>query len=200
MRRALVIAACAQLLACAPPSQNNPDVYGSVRVAFGPSLDGITDWRPDQHPYLVEELAKLAALGPDFPLTDEGSADVVVRTFDSGPGCALGSGRYTRGLAFVEVDPACCAGYLEIQQAVGHEVMHWVTDHRWGWVGHICQNAGDAPDCHPSIFGQALLNPALHVMDMGPTFDEAWAPVGGDGTPLHPDLDLFARCQARGCM
>ena len=195
-----IVAVAVTIAACNPPSQHNESVYGVVKVAFGPSLDGVTDWRSDQQPYLAAEVQRLSALGPTFTMTSEGSADVVVRTFDSGPGCAHGAGQYTQGSAFAEVDPACCAGYNELQQAVGHEIIHWTTDHRYHWLGHVCQQVGDAPDCHHSIFGEAVLNPALgNFSDTGPTLDEVWAPTSGDGTPTTADLELFARCQTSGC-
>jgi hypothetical protein len=187
------------LCACEAPTQFDPGTYGTVSVAFGPSLDeGNEPWRSDQLPYLQRELSALNGLGPSWTQTDEGSADVVVRPFDSGQGCTKGAGRYVPGSDYVEVDPACAGGYDALARAAGHELMHWLTDHKYHWVGHLCAHTTDATNCSRLVTCQdCLLSPGLLQMDDGAGLDEAWAPYA-DPTPAAEDLQLVASCQAAG--
>lgn len=182
--------------ACVAPTQSNPALYGTVRVGIGPSLDGVWDWRQDQHDQIVAELATMSALGPQWVYSSEGDADVVIRAADLHGSC----GAFSRGLRFVEVDATCVHSSLELQQAAAHELMHWWTWTQHGWLGHICQHVGDASDCHPSIWGLAVLNPTIGGVDPGPGFDEVYSPPIGDPTPGEYDLELFSRCQAGSCL
>lgn len=192
------------VVGCEPPSQRDPSIYGAVTVALGRGLDGVTDWREDQRARLGESLPQLAALGPTVTLTTEGRADVVVRTFDSGPGCAAGVGRYHPGSAYVEVDPACADGYAALARAVNHEIVHWLTWSRYAWVGHLCAYGDTHADCHPDLRftpgrdPTPLLAPGLSRTDPGPGTDEAYVPEPADPSPTSLDLELVRRCQERG--
>ena len=172
-------------LAACVPSQHDPSLP-PVRVAIGAGLDGLTDWRADQRAEIRVELAALGALGPSFVEVPESDpAAIVVRTFDSGPGCARGSGRYTLGTRFVEIDPACCAGFTELRAAVGHELMHAVG------CSHVCRTAGEASDCSPVGFGPAVMNPRTAY---GDSLDPSDGTTGvAQGTPTQLDLDEFRR-------
>lgn len=183
--------------ACTAPSQHDPATYGTVRVALGPGLDG-TPWRDDQARELVAEVAALAALGPDWVLTSEGAADVVVRPADLAGAC----GRYVAGAAFVEVDPACTAGYLALRRACGHELLHWYLYRTARWLGHLCSwpyNASAPPGCHPSIVcADCLLSPGLVPPDDGPTWTEVYTGAVAEPAPGWGDLELVRTCHARG--
>lgn len=199
MRTLALLTALAALAACGVPSQNDPITYGTVRVALGPGLDG-TPWRDDQARELVAELAALAALGPAWQLTSEGAADVVVRPAALAGGAC---GRYVAGAAFVEVDPACTAGYLALRRAAGHELTHWLTWTRWRWLGHLCSWPYNAPvpaGCHPLIVCRdCLMSPGLAPADdMGPTWSEAYTGPVIDPAPAWQDLELIRGCVARG--
>ncbi len=174
MRLALL---AALLLSCAAPSQHDPSLP-PVRVALAPSTDGVLDWRADQRAEVARELDALGALGPSFVLVDVASADLIVREFDSGPGCAGGVEQYTLGSRVVLVDPACAHGYNELRTAVGHGIGHALG------MGHVCLVAGDAPDCHGAL-GPALMNPSV-------SYGDVLEPgrFTGIGTPVPTELDL----------
>lgn len=124
----------------------------TVAVGFGPSIDlsiNTIEWRADQLTELRSELAALnrSVLGSyvQFEEVSEGMAQVVVRPFDSGPGCSLGAARYTVGTTFIEIDPACCYGYDSLRTALGHELGHFPLG-----MGHV-----------PASRGRAMMNPDL---------------------------------------
>lgn len=179
-------------------SQRDPARFGVVRVAFGPSLDGVYDWRADQLAMLAPMETEGDAFGPDIQIVSEGAADVVLRAAALGGPC----GRYTTGLAYAEVDPACTAGYLALRRAALHEVMHWYTWSRWRWVGHLCEWPLNAPRpayCHPTIrCTDCVMSPGLTAPDDGPSFSEAYTGSVAEPTPAQADLDLIAACQANG--
>ena len=198
MRTLALLLALAALAACGVPSQHDPAAYGTVRVALGPGLDG-TPWRDDQARELVAELAALAALGPDWQLTSEGVADVVVRPAALAGGAC---GRYVAGAAMVEVDPECTAGYDGLRKAAGHELGHWYLWRVARYLGHLCRfplNTPVPPGCHPTIICQAsgcLMEPGVR----GGLIDgvEDWQATFADSTPTDADLALFRRCVERG--
>lgn len=177
-RVALVLAAL--LAACAAPSQHDEARFGVVRVAF-------PDWASVYQEAFRERLEPMGALGPTFVEADEAQADVVVRHWDSGPGCAHGAGSWAGGRD-VQIDPACCQGTLALQAAFEHEIGHALGMH------HICRRLpSEASDCVGPM-GVAVMNPALtydHPGDIG--FDEAF--VAGVSQVDWTDLDLaeFAR-------
>ena len=177
----LVLALCA-----CTPSQHDPQRFGTVIVAFAPSLDGTLDWRTDQLPELRAELVALNALGPTFIEASEGAAQIVVRPFDSGTGCAHGVGRWTPGTTFVEIDPACAQGYTELRAAVGHEIGHAIG------LSHVCFTAGEAPDCSPVGVGPAMMNPQLSYGDILDAMPGDPLGVAQD-TPTALDLDEYRR-------
>lgn len=173
------IAAFALLLTACVPSQHDEAHYGRVTIAFGAPLDSSGPWRGDQIAELRAELSALDALGPTFIEASEGSAQIVVRPFDSGPSCALGAGRWLPGTSFIEIDPACAHGYAELRTAMGHEVGHALG------LAHVCTRPGETADCSVVGFGFAMMNPSLSYgdvfSDMGPNDIVSDAPT---------DLDL----------
>jgi hypothetical protein len=151
-----------------------------VTVAFGASLDAAGPWRADQLAELRAELHALDALGPSFVEASEAAASIVVRPFDSGPGCVRGAGRFAVGTAYVEIDPACAAGYAALRAAVGHEIGHAIG------MAHVCTYDGEAPDCSPVGVGFAMMNPSLSY---GDTTDPA-STVSDIASDAPTDLDL----------
>lgn len=190
--RAVAAALALLALSCtAAPSQRDPAAYGSVRVALGPSLDLVHDWLPEHRAAVAAALEQLDGLGPDFVLTTEGEADVVVRAAALEGGC----GSFSPGLAFVEVDGPCASqrgGSPAVARAACHEVAHWLTYSRWRWVGHVCRDPRDAADCHPAVTcpsGDCLLSPGLARPSKGPGYVEAFAEFA-DPAPAVEDLRL----------
>jgi hypothetical protein len=168
----------ALLPACAP-SQHDPQRYGSITVAFGPALDSAGPFRADQLDELVKELTALEALGPSFVVGSEGAADLVVRPFDSGPRCLRGSGRFTVGTRFVEIDPACAPGMTALRAAMGHEIGHALG------MQHVCFGS-EIADCSPVGRGVALMNPNLSYGDA----TDPNATVNDIATDVPTELDL----------
>lgn len=140
---------------CPDPDQNDPNRYGTVSVGFGPSLDRAIRWDNTQIVELRAELRVLNALGPTFVEGTEGTATYVVRPFDSGPGCPEGAGRWILGTSFVEIDPVCCRGFVQLRAVMGHELGHILG------MSHVCFRSGEAPDCSPVGYGTAMMNPML---------------------------------------
>ncbi len=174
--KTLAVIALALLCTCAP-SQNSAR-YGRVTVAIS------TDWREPQRSWIRDELVSLNALGPSFSEASEGSADVVVREFDSGAGCVMGAGMVIAGTHTAYVDPACAQGEMAFRLVVGHEVSHTLG------LGHVCRHDGDV-NCHG--VGIAMMNPLFDIDGYGPNFDEAYT---GSIVPFEPtilDLDEFNR-------
>lgn len=202
--RAVMLAMALALVGCLAPTQYDPAVYGTVKVAFGPSVDGSDqDWLPDQLTELRDELADMGRLGPLWQEVGEGDADVVVRPFDA-RACTAGAGSYSPGAGFVEVDPdaACTPGFSALRRAVAHELMHWWTWHTARWVGHLCQDPSDRPDCHPTITCRdCVLSPGLSTSPSGSSGEEDWQAGSDfiDPAPQAADLALFARCHAGHC-
>lgn len=185
MRLLIAIALLFSVLSTAcSPTQHDQSRYSTVTVAFGAPLDSAGPWRSDQLVELRAELAALNALGPTFVEASEGSAQIVVRPFDSGPGCALGAARFTPGTTFVEIDPSspCTNGFTELRAAMGHEVFHAVTGSRT----HVCFTAGELPDCSPVGYGPAMMNPQISY---GDPIDPNGGPLGV-ATDVPTDLDL----------
>lgn len=197
---ALVVAgwlAATAVPSCVAPATNHDEArYGVLRVAFGPSLDGYDDWRPDQVAALRPALLALARLGPTVVVVAEGAdpePDVVVRPAVLPPGVGA---RYTLGTRYVEVDPAQAPGTPALQSVAAHDVMHFWVIRRYGFRGHVCAHAGAAADCHPRVFGEALLNPAALRQDDGPSFDEAWTGDFPVTEPTHVDVALVLDLEA----
>ncbi len=178
------------LLAACAPSQHDQVAYGVVRVAIS------TEWRDPQAGYAAAAVADLSALGPTFVVVTD-APDVTVTPFEVLDCDRDGAGRYTRGATVVAIDPVCTPGELAFRTAVGHELMHWLTWTRWRWAGHICRHDGEAPDCHPTIFGTAMLNPALTYGDATIGYDEAFVGDVPTWQPQQPDLDLVRTLAGR---
>lgn len=175
-----VLLTLACFVSCAP-SQHDEARYGMVRVGLGAPLDDAGPWREDQLAALLSELGALDSLGPRFVAVDEGSAQVVVRPFDSGASCGHGVGRYAIGADYVEVDPACTRGYDELKAAVAHEIGHWLG------MRHVCMRGGETSDCDDAVgYGAAVMNPRV-------AYDATCAGCGPDdsvATTMPTALDL----------
>jgi hypothetical protein len=177
----------AALWGCDPPTQSDPVRYGTVTVFIAP------EWLNLDKGRIREELRNLDALGPHFVEAGEGNrsaARIVVQPFDA-QGCTLGAGRWEVGSRVVEIDPTCTPGDTAFRQAVGHEVGHALG------MTHVCQRAGDAPDCSPVGHGPAMMAPRL-----GGTpvigFGEAFSDTLGEDAPTPLDLAEYRRVFALG--
>ena len=198
----VVISLMATMVYCVAPSQRNPSTYGTVRVALADAPDGSWGWSQHQRDLLDPYInLTLDALGPDFVLIQSlGDADVLVRASDStGDACGL----YRRGESEVFVNSQCAQGDDALRRAVGHELVHYLTDHRYGWLGHLCTwpiNDPPPPGCHPTILCQdCLMSPGLRQIDLaGASFDEAYVPPIADPAPAAEDLQLISHCQDAG--
>lgn len=130
---------------------------------------------------------RIEALGPRFVEAGEGNrsaARVIVQPYDS-EGCTLGAGSWIVGSRVVEVDPDCAAGDTAFRQAVGHEIGHALG------MRHVCAHPGDAVDCSPVGFGDAMMNPSLG--GGGESFD----PMLAQDEPTPLDLAEYRRVYAR---
>lgn len=202
----LALSSAALAAGCLAPSQRSPSRFGVVRVALADSPDGVFGWSQHQRVLLDPYInVTLDALGPDFQLVDLiSSADVLVRATGAMPDGACGL--YRAGDAEARVNSACAQGDDGLRRAVGHELLHWLTDHRFAWVGHLCEwpvNAPVPPGCHPTLrCVDCVLSPGLRAPDeTGPTFTEAYVPPIADPVPAQADLDLIDRCdRQRACL
>lgn len=160
----------------------------TVRVAVADSFDGITGWRPAQRELIAGVLPELDATGNTWVYTSSvDEADVVVRTFDSGPGCRRGAGRYTVGTRYVEIDYACTPSPDTLRYVVAHELLHWLTD-RVGATYHICRTHSEVltdRTCYPGIIGEAVLNPVVPEAN-----DRTFEELGAIPSPRPTRLDL----------
>lgn len=175
--RFLLAVAVLFVVSCVAPSQHDPARWSRISVAFGAPIDSAGPWRDDQLAELRAELPALDALGPSFVEATDGSADLVVRPFDSGAECRLGAGRYTLGASFVEIDAACTGGYTGLRAAMGHEIGHALG------MSHVCTHDGEASDCSPVGYGFAMMNPRLSygdALDSGPNDIASDAPTEFD--------------------
>lgn len=133
----------------------------TIRVAIGDDPTQVTAWRPEHRAAIAATLPALAATGDRWELAASADdADVVVRPYDSQGRCEH-AGVYAPGSREVRVDYACLHGVERLQYAVVHEALHWLTWRRARWVGHLCEHAGDAIDCHPTVHGRGVLAPAM---------------------------------------
>ena len=136
-----------------------PTPTPTIRVAIADGTDW-TAWRPEHRAAIAAVLPALAATGDRWELASEADADVVVRPYDSGGACEH-AGVYAPGSRDVRLDYACLHGLERLQYAVAHELLHWLTWRRARWVGHLCERAGDASDCHPTVHGRGVLAPVM---------------------------------------
>lgn len=167
---------CAALLGCSPPDQHAPEVFGTVRVWISPA------WLPIDRPRIVEQLANLGRLGPQFVVADAPSyADVLVYPFESDDCQRTGAGRWFSGTRRIEVDPACTGGDTAFRTAIGHEIGHAIG------MRHVCMYEDETTDCSPVGFGRAMMNATI---DEG---DDPLAPVPFTDRPTELDLLEYAR-------
>ena len=183
---------------CAEGSCNvpEPERYGAIKIALGPSLDGTPDWRPDQIAAFRPLERELDSLGPDFILVPMGTpASVVIRPATLPAGTC---GRYRLDETYVEVDPACTPGYLALRKAAAHEIMHAVLWQRFRWAKHICWFPLNQPvpaECHPTIVCRdCLLSPGLITEDTWGDRVEDYIPGVSFPEPQAQDIQLFRRC------
>jgi hypothetical protein len=169
------------------PSQHDPARYGIVAVHFPPG-----DWSSWQHDAFREQLARLDAVGPLFGVTiDAAAADVIVRHWEAPADGREGAARYHVGTRTVEIDPVLCAGRLELQCALAHEILHALG------CAHVRHDAGDrTPDCSPVGTGVAILNARLGYDAGEIAYDAAFTGPVACVTPSHLDLAEFARAHS----
>ena len=183
----VLMAAISLLNGCAPPSQADPALYGTVTVFIDPG------WLQLDQTRIRDELVLLSALGPRFVEAGTGNratSRVIVQPFDS-YGCSLGAGRWLVGTRIVEIDPTCTPGDSLFRQAVGHEVGHAIG------MTHICLHPHDAPDCSPVGYGPAMMNPRLNAATVGAGFGEAFTDTLGEDSPTELDLAEYRRSVTR---
>lgn len=183
MRRLILALLAFALAACTSPAL--PATGTTYRVALAPDPTGVTGWRPEHAASLRLALEALAATGDTWVEGSQAEADLYVRSFDAGAHCTH-AGEYEPGASYVRVDYACAPGDA-LAYAIVHEALHWLSWRRARWVGHVCVREGDAPDCHPTVRGEAVLNPVMPA-----AFDDRGEPVGPPDPHLRPaDLDLL---------
>jgi len=184
-----VLFACAFALsalnACVAPSQHDEKKWGSLSVALGPSLAEGLAWRPDQAAEIQKALDAAEALGPAFPLVSEADAQMVIRPFFSKGPCTPGMqvGRFAPGTHFVECNPDCAQGYMELRTCVIHELGHLLG------MGHVCLEHREVADCSPVGYGYAVMNPQIAY---GDAFDDMSVSVSTD-RPTDLDLAEYRR-------
>ena len=137
-----------------------------------------TDWRASQVAAIESYLPTLSTVGVRFVPSSRETADVEVRSYDS-PDCSQEAGFYQRGWRYVAIDPACARTDNALRFAVGHELLHYLTATRSGWLGHVCRYSWEGALCHPTLQGQSLLNP--------------FVPYDPDPTPTALDRELVYR-------
>lgn len=142
-----IVAAVAGVVATSQPR--------TIGVAFVDGADW-TGWRPEHRAVLRSALAPLAATGDRWVEVPEGIADVVVRTYDAQGHCEH-AGQWAVGTREIRVDYACAHGAERLRYVVVHELLHY----RRGDALHVCRHRGERSDCHPTITGEAVLNPVL---------------------------------------
>lgn len=176
---ALVVA-----VGCDAPSQHDPSRYGEVRVYVDPT------WLRVDQAQIEQELTNLNALGPRFVRAEDGersTARVIVQPYNTARGCQLEAARWIFGTRIVEVDRTCKVSESAFRQAIGHEIGHALG------MNHICERAGDAVDCSPVGFGDAMMGPRIRQSDDGPGFGEVYSGTLGFDEPTELDLAEFRR-------
>lgn len=157
-RRLLQTTLLLSLLSCRvqnPP----PRPTQTIRVGFQDSWD-TPGWRQWHYRAVAKGLTRLDATGFSWVVVTQGW-DVQVRTFDANGNCEEAGGRYQLNRPFVEVDPGCVQTAEQLRYVVAHELVHWFTYTRLGWVGHLCTVPGETSDCSELHYGVGLLNPTL---------------------------------------
>jgi len=166
------------ITACDPPTL--PPTGRTYVLAFEPDTAGApTAWRAEHRRALAALTTILAPTGDTWTFGESVSADLTLRTFDSGAGCPHGGGFYSPGESRVFVDYACAHDDAQLQTIVTHEVLHWLEYQRHGTVHHLCRAQGDAPDCYPGITGEGVLNPWLR------------SELDPDGEPVGPTAPVL---------
>lgn len=163
------------ILSC-NPSQSDPVRYGVVKVWADPN------WIPYDQERIRSVLTNLQALGPAFVLTANPSeADVLVSPYEANNCTTDGAGRYFPGTRRVEVDPVCTPGDIFFRATVGHEIGHALG------MKHICRRTEEVSDCSPVGYGEAMMNPYYHEVDLSGDF------VNPSENPTELDLAEFRR-------
>lgn len=186
------------LVACPAPPKATGVTYRiaiSEPVAVVRDMNHWTDWNAEQRRWL-SELPRTLRTGDTFIMVDsELHADFVLRTFDS-PSCqAHGAGRWLPSdPRSLYLNTACLGSKALLLTGATHELEH-ALDYRLhhastpltAGLRHICRHLGTRPDCHPTISGVAILNPALPG-----EFDSRGEPMGpNDPTPTPLDVQLL---------
>lgn len=165
------------------PSQHDPARYGEVTVFVAP------EWLDIDEARVVAELTNLNALGPRFvqaPTGTRSTARVIVQPFNS-PSCFVDAAHWIVGTRIVEIDPTCTSSDSAFRQAVGHEIGHALG------MNHVCEREGDAPDCSPVGWGDAMMGPRIRKADDSPGFTEVYSGALGFDEPTELDLAEFRR-------
>lgn len=158
-------------LAACEPAPSLPPNGMTIRVLVTDGVD-LTGWLPDHQAVLERVMVRMNATGYRFVIVREGPHELTLRTFAATSNDHL-AGSYDRRTRVAEVDYARVHGsWLDV--SIEHELMHGLTDIAQGHVLHVCDRPGQADDCHPTVFGQAILAPWLPAD--GVPWEETYAP------------------------
>lgn len=168
------------------PAPMLPPTGMQIRVLVTDGVD-LTGWLPEDRETIRLALMRMNATGDQWVRVEGGEHELVLRTFAAENSSHLG-GRYDRRTRIAEVDPAQTHGSWR-QLAIEHELMHGKTDLARNHILHVCERPGQSDDCHPTIFGTAVLNPFLP--EEGNPWDDTYGPPR---TELYQaDLDAITQ-------
>lgn len=166
---ALVFVFLSALVVACEPAPMLPQTGAQIRVLVTDGVDG-TGWLPWQREAIAAALANLNATGDQWVGVTGGESDVILRTF-AAPSRGHLAGRYDTVRRIAEIDTVQTHGPDWLMLSVEHELLHHRTVGIPGGclpprdpatcVFHICIRPGDTDDCHPTVFGPAILNPEL---------------------------------------
>lgn len=183
---------CICLFACTI-SQNDPQRYGTVRMALANSVDNQYGWSTEARREVQNVSVSLSVIGPSFIWTDANSADVLIRSASLNGPCGV----YQLNTNEIQIDTTCTQGYTAVRQAISHELIHWYLWKNWRWSGHLCWwRYGEAvpTGCHPTLLCQrCLMSPSLTGTFNSSEVEFYQLNVFNEW-PQIEDLELVRRC------